>query len=99
MSAYELTHHPAVAHDLWQALVWYARIDPRISTRFVEEFWTVVNRVRESPEHCAADHCGKRRARLHGFPYMLIYELHGETVHVLCLSHGSRNPEFWGRRQ
>jgi len=99
MSARELSHHPAVAIDLWEARVWYTRIDPRLATRFLDEFWQSVEAACEAPERWASDDRGKRRIRFASFPYLLIYQAKGSSVRVLAFAHGSRSPDFWRHRR
>ena len=99
MPARELSHHPAVAMDLWEARVWYARVDPRLAERFMQEFWHSVETACAAPERWAMDDRGKRRVRFQSFPYLLVFRLEGTAVRVLAVAHGSRSPDFWRHRR
>jgi len=99
MSARGLSHHPAVAIELWEARVWYSRIDPRLGERFLSEFWRCVEAACEAPERWAADDRGKRRIHFPSFPYVLIYAATRSAVRVLAVAHGSRSPDYWRHRR
>ena len=99
MSARELSHHPAVAIDLWEARVWYARIDPRLAKRFLDEFWQCVEAACEAPERWPSDERDKRRVRFASFPYLLIFRCKGSSIRVIAVAHGSRSPDFWRHRR
>lgn len=36
---------------------------------------------------------------LHGFPYSLIYRLHGDSVRIIAIAHHSRRPGYWAGRR
>lgn len=39
-----------------------------------------------------------RKCRMNGFPYTLIYQVHGDTATVLAVSHDKRRPRWWKDR-
>lgn len=99
MSARELSHHPAVAIGVWKARVWYPRIDARLAERLTNEFWRCVELACEAPERRASDDRGKRRIRFPSFPCSPVFRSVGNSIRVLALAHGSRNPDYGRHRR
>jgi len=58
----------------------------------------VFDRIRETPELCAAEHKAVRRVGLSRFPYVVYYRIVGASVEVIAVQHGSRNPRRWRSR-
>jgi hypothetical protein len=40
-----------------------------------------------------------RRALLPRFPYLIIYEICDDLIHVLAVAHASRRPDYWIERR
>jgi plasmid stabilization system protein ParE len=81
------------------ALLFYKRVDRKVGRRFkalVEDNSRV---IAARPELYSLREGGYRRVNLRGFPYYLPYVVRGDTVWVLAVAHGSREPEYWVGRQ
>ncbi|HZZ88150.1 MAG TPA: type II toxin-antitoxin system RelE/ParE family toxin [Caulobacteraceae bacterium] len=80
---------PLAEAELADAIAWYEERSLRTSERFVSD---------ENPYQYAALRGEARRAVVQGFPYILIYRISGDEVHVLGCFHTSRNPRRWRAR-
>lgn len=71
----------------------------KATDRFLAEFRSALNGIRENPaKHHFVD-SARRRCNLQRFPYHLIYETQGEVVYVLVVRHHSRHPDYGMRRK
>ena len=87
-----------VPDDIEGACRWYNDQRPGFGHEFLVELQAAFSRIAGNPEMYAADYRAVRSARLHRFPYVVHYRIHGETVVVLAVLHGSRNPSIWRGR-
>ena len=85
--------------DLLDAETRYAEISPRLGDDFHDR---VSQAVRVVMKWKGGDHVGPhgfpcRKCR--PFPYLLYYQIEGETLFVLALVHERRHPDFVRTRQ
>ena len=77
---------------------WYEGQREGLGTEFLTAVDQVFDRLRETPELYAPEYKAGRRAGLDRLPYVVYYRLVGDTVEVLAVQHGSRNPRRWRSR-
>jgi len=92
--------HPAAFVEADDAYEWYANADPRIANRFRDEIRAAATRIGEHPERYPLypESSRVRWIKLRKFPYLLIYEVVGDSVHIVAVAHGRRRPYYWRRR-
>lgn len=86
--------------ELIVAAVWYAEVDPALPMRLFAKVEQATEAIASLPQRFPALPKPKRvppvrRARLHHFPYALVFvELH-DRVSVIAVSHLKRRPLYW----
>jgi toxin ParE1/3/4 len=85
-----------------QHVEWYAARNPRAAARLAELFIETLQRVVRHPLQFALmegeNRNDVRRARLDGFPIIVIYQLLDDEVFVVAIAHTSRQPGYWRAR-
>ena len=93
-----IVFRPAARHDFSEAFAWYEEQRAGLGGRFEAAVEAILERIAESPEAFPGVHRDVRRALLRRFPYGVFYRLRGDTVHILAIMHGRRNPSLWQSR-
>ena len=88
----------AAEAELTAALEWYAAQTPRAASRFLDDFETLIRRLRENPRQFPAVMGEARRAGFRRFPYGLFFRIGAEGVEVFACFHARRDPRQWQRR-
>jgi len=94
--------HPAAAAEARTARIRYAKRDPAVARRFMDEYDRAIERVRDHPDrwpqypHLAGDF---RWCRFRRFPYAIIYERFLTVTHVLAVAADQRRPGYWAKRK
>ena len=96
--AYELIIEPEAELDLEQAVNWYNKQRPGLGREFLERVEEVFDRIREMPEIHSVIHRTARLALAKRFPYVICYISDGNTVYVMAVFHGHRDPNMWQDR-
>lgn len=83
-----------------EAALWYQSRSDRIAADFVDEYERVLHHVERGPEQYArAENIESprdiRQVLMRRFPYILYFELTGDEVVVLAVSHAAREPGYW----
>ena len=89
---------PEVPEDLREACRWYEDKRAGLGEEFLAEVHATLLRIENNPELYVTSHRDIRSARLHRFPYLVHYRLLGDTVLVLAVMHGGRDPAKWQNR-
>ncbi|MBN9121342.1 MAG: type II toxin-antitoxin system RelE/ParE family toxin [Planctomycetes bacterium] len=91
--------HPRAVEEARHVRRRYARVSPRLASRFVAELDVGIAAIGASPQAHSPHQHGARVYRLPGFPYLLVYlEVDPNTVLLLAVMHTSRRPGYWRRR-
>lgn len=89
---YQLEIKPRAITASREAYVWYETQNPGLGERFLEVLTSVLKKIELHPELYSKIEKSYRQARLHRFPYVVIYEIMGDKVVVLMVFHTSRRP-------
>jgi len=89
---------PAARQDLIDALNWYEARRPGLGDRFMKAVTRTMNLISSSPEMFPIVYRDVRRALVRPFPFGVFYRTHPESIHVLALLHGRRDPGTWQSR-
>jgi toxin ParE1/3/4 len=89
--------------ELHDAAAWYDGQRDALGHEFLQEIETAINDIRASPERFSRLETSRakniRRVVLKRFPYVVIYEVFSEEVHILAIAHKSRSPRYWSKRR
>ncbi|MBI5916624.1 MAG: type II toxin-antitoxin system RelE/ParE family toxin [Bacteroidetes bacterium] len=96
--AYNIELHEIAEEELWEAVDWYDAQKEKLGREFAKELQEVVRLLKDNPQQFPKAFKDKRKAVLRRFPYVIIFEIHGNTVNVLTIFHTSRNPKIWRER-
>jgi hypothetical protein len=66
-----------------------------LGLRFLRAAESALAYIIELPQASAPLHGNLRRKAVNGFPYCLLYRLHGDELRVLAVMHKRRRPLYW----
>ncbi len=95
---YPLIINPEAKLDLKQTTQWYNNQHPGLGYDFLECVEGVFTRIRRTPEIHAIAHKTARLTLVKRFPYVVCYLFENETVYVIAVFHGHRDPRSWKDR-
>jgi hypothetical protein len=95
---YRLGFRPEIPDDIAEACRWYEGRRIGLGSKFPRELDLTFRRIADSPEAYAAGERDVRSARVHRFPYVVHFRLTGQTVAVLAVMFGGRDPSVWQDR-
>ncbi len=95
---YSLIIRPETEQDLAEAQTWYEGQREGLEAEFLTAVDAVFDRIRKTPEMYAQEYKAVRRVGLGRFPYVVYYRIVGDSVEVIAVQHGSRNPRRWRSR-
>ena len=95
---YRLRIKPPAVRDILEIRNDYGAVSSDLAERFEFELLRVLEQIESMPTIHAQGDLNCRQACLRRFPQVVTYLLDGETVVVLAVLHGHRDPEMWKRR-
>ena len=90
--------HPAASAEYEGDIRFYKKRQPGLQHRFVAAVEETIGRILEHPERWRMIDPDIRRCLTKTFPYSVIYSVQGETVFIIAVAHGSREPGYWKDR-
>jgi hypothetical protein len=85
--------HPQVEEDVTAAADYCADIDPGLAERFADDLEAALGWTKRHPLIGPYLDARLRHRVLEVFPYMLLYAVTGEHVHVVSLEHVRGDPD------
>ncbi len=92
------TFHPHAEKELKETETYYNEIHEALGERFREEVETTISRILKFPRSCQPVSRNRRRCRLSGFPYGIVYRLKPTEIRVLAVMHLRRKHDYWTYR-
>lgn len=99
MSNYLVIIQPEAEFDLDEAYAYLEEQQPRLGFEMLAKLTETIELLEENPFLFQKVYGEKRRAVVQKFGYNLIYKIKDETVYILAILHGSRDPKRWEDRQ
>lgn len=87
------------AQDIEDAATWYEEQSRGLGQAFLEEIRRSLQRVVEQPQLYPSVLRGTRRALIQRFPFGVFYRVEVDSIVVVAVMHGSRDPQRWKRRK
>lgn len=95
---YSVRYHPSVPRDIAEALMWYERVSLDLANRLRRAIASALAEMRCQPLLHGIAFDDVRVIRVRDFPYLVQYQVQGETVRVLGVFHSASNPDKWLKR-
>lgn len=107
MSLKRVRLSPAAEGELADTRAWYEQRRPGLGERFLTAFARTTQKIAENPgawslvphlPELPADAPLPRQARVHRFPYRVVYLELADEVRVIAVAHTHREPGYWRDR-
>ena len=95
---YAVRIRPDAERDLEDAANWYELQRQRLGLEFLDSVEETLGLIQKHPSMFPVVHKNSRRALIHKFPFGVHYVIADETIVVLAVMHGSRDPKRWKSR-
>lgn len=69
-----------------------------LAERFLQDVKATTNKIARNPGQYAIVYNNVRQCRLENFPHVVSYRVVDNTVQVLAIVHGHRDPKIWKGR-
>ena len=86
------------AQEMLEAAAWYDRREPGLGTEFLESCDRAFDHVAADPSRHLHVGKGFHRYLMPRFPLAVFYEVRNESLIIVAVCHGSRNPARWRQR-
>lgn len=96
--SFDLIISPEAEAEIDEVGGWYHERNPTIGADFFLAVDNALTAILDNPLQYQLVWKHFRRARLHGFPYNLIYGVSDQLIRVVACVHGRRDPEVWQSR-
>ncbi|MBK9015865.1 MAG: type II toxin-antitoxin system RelE/ParE family toxin [Saprospiraceae bacterium] len=96
--SYTLIFHQLALEEIQDAHDWYEQQRTGLGLEFMDAIDEVVQRILSIPKSHPVVYQQRRKALPARFPYLIIFELHGDVIVVVAIIHASRNPQRWQER-
>lgn len=93
-----VVYRKAAVAEFEDAAKWYEERRRGLGEEFVIEIEQALEGVSQAPQRYPIVFGDVRRAVTRRFPYSIYFRLRGDTMVVLAIFHGRRNPLIWQRR-
>ncbi len=90
-----LDFHPAAAEELIAAGRFYEQRRTGLGHAFLDSVDAALTMLQRNPAIGRADKRGRRRWLVRHFPFLIIYRIQGQFLHILAVAHTSRRPDYW----
>ena len=91
-------YHPRFADDLSSATAYYDSISVNLGNRFRDMIRQRLAAITGSPELYGRQNEEIRASMVDRFPYVILYEIQGDTVMMLGIHHASSDQGGWFER-
>lgn len=90
---------PAALAELNDAAGFYrGHTNAALGGAFVDEFERVTKLLLANPRLGSVSRNGVRQHAFHSFPYLLLYQIAGNELRIIAVSHQRRKPGYWVKR-
>jgi plasmid stabilization system protein ParE len=84
--------------DIAEAAIWYERRRSGLGAEFVRSIDDCLALISKQPDIFPVVYRQARMALPRKFPYLVIYRVSSESITIVAVIHGSRNPSRWKSR-
>ena len=84
--------------ELTEAIRWYEERRPGWGGRLFEAVSQIFDVIERFPESGAPRRATARQLPVRGFPFLVVYRVRPDDVHVVAVAHAKRRPAYWLNR-
>jgi plasmid stabilization system protein ParE len=95
---YEIFIRSIAENDISDIVFWYENQVPGLGNRFITSLDATFHSIKRNPQIYPKIYKEFRRALLPRFPYAVFYIIEKNSVIVLAVMHGKREPKTWQKR-
>ena len=100
----KLKIHPEASGDLRDAIHWYESQRAGLGAELFAVIDAAFAKIASNPEFCPRLETWTvdgdiRRLLVPRFPYAVVFEIVGEEIQVLAVTHTGRRPHYWAQRR
>lgn len=100
----KLRIHPDAEAETQAAALWYERQCAGLGLEFLAAIDTGVQQIRREPRRfplleTLPEEYDVRRLLIDRFPYLIVYEVTADEVHILAVAHARRCTGYWKDRR
>jgi toxin ParE1/3/4 len=92
--SYEIVLQSEAIWDLQEAFDWYESRKKGLGFEFIEEVESGYLKISEHPLRYPPINTQFRRIRISRFPYLVVYEVEGNSVIINSVRHVKRKPKY-----
>ncbi len=89
---------PEAEDDLARARNWYNQQRNGLGEEFLQAAEAVFERIVDQPDLYAIVHRDVRRVTMRRFPYVVYYVASSDSIEIIAVLHGARDPGVWRSR-
>lgn len=90
--------HPEALLEYLEAAELYESRRPGLGAAFTREVEAAIERILEAPDRWRSVKQDVRRCLTHTFPYGLLCTIEEDSILIIAVAHGSREPGYWRHR-
>src|SRR5262245_43435727 len=90
--------HPEARLEYREAAAFYEARRPGLGATFTVEVEAAIERILETPDRWRFLDQDVRRCLTRVFPYSTLYTIETDSVLIIAVAHGSREPGYWRHR-
>jgi hypothetical protein len=95
---YKVVIDSGADEDFAEACLWYEGRQPGLNQYFADSFRALALQLSHSPQRYPIVYRQYRKAPMDNFPFVVHFQLIGDTVVVFAMTHSSRHERVWKKR-
>jgi toxin ParE1/3/4 len=93
-----LIFHPEAFQEMFETARFYESKAPGLGLDFLNSVEQSTRRMFEFPSLGPVERANIRRRIVPGFPFVILYELHQDSLFIAAVMHQRRKPGYWRER-
>lgn len=89
---------PEAEADVEEAAIWYEKQRQSLGNEFLDEVLKSIKLISRNPKHYPVIYRQTRRMVIQRFPFNIYYRFEVDSIVVIAILHGSRDPNRWKER-
>ena len=86
--------HPKAEEDLINILNYYYEIDDKLEAKFLKYLEFTFDKIEKFTHLYPYENKTVQKVTVEKFPYIVLYEQHGDTIMILAIFHTKRDPDI-----